>query len=74
MLRPALPDGWMAKPEAQIYTVSPHDTYAVSVWVMAPPNAQQNAWLNLTWNAQSQGAQVGQVTLRGHVDTQHMPQ
>jgi hypothetical protein len=74
MLRPALPGGWTVNPEAQVYTVAAHDTYPVSTWVLAPGSAQNGAWHNLTWNAEWQGRNVGSVTLRGHVDTQHMPQ
>lgn len=73
-VRPVLPADWTAKPAAQAYTVGAHDTYPVSVWVMAPASAKRDAWVNLTWKAQSQGKDIGSVTLRGHVDVQHMPQ
>jgi LmbE family N-acetylglucosaminyl deacetylase len=73
-LRPALPQGWTATPEAQVYSVGAHDTYPVSVWVLAPSSAQKGAWLDLRWSAQSQGKDVGSVALRAHVDTEHMPQ
>ncbi|HEY6939348.1 MAG TPA: hypothetical protein VI424_19455, partial [Terriglobales bacterium] len=73
-LSPELPAGWSSTPAAQVYTIAAHDTYPVSVWVLAPASAQKDAWLNLTWKAQSDGKDIGSVTLRGHVDTQHMPQ
>jgi len=73
-LSPTLPAGWSSTPQAQVYTVAAHDTYPASIWVLAPASAQKEAWLNLTWKAQSEGKDIGSVTLRGHVDTQHMPQ
>ena len=73
-LSPALPAGWSSIPEAQVYTIAAHDTYPVSVWVLAPGSAQKDAWLNLTWTAQSEAKDIGSVTLRGHVDKEHMPQ
>jgi LmbE family N-acetylglucosaminyl deacetylase len=73
-LSPAMSAGWSSTPEAQVYTVAAHDTYPASIWVLAPGSAQNGAWLNLTWKAQSVGKDIGSVTLRGHVDTQHMPQ
>lgn len=73
-LRPALPARWTAKPAAQVYTIAAHDTYPVSAWVLAPASSETGAWVNLTWNAQSGGKNVGSVTLRGHVDREHMPQ
>jgi LmbE family N-acetylglucosaminyl deacetylase len=73
-LNAALPAGWTAKPASQVYTVAAHDTYPVSVWVLAPASAPKGAWVNLMWNAQSEGQDIGSVTLRGHVDREHMPQ
>ena len=72
-LRPALPAGWTVKPEAQVYTVGPHDTYPVSAWVMAPASAEMGKWVDLTWHGESQGKDLGAATLRGHVDKEHMP-
>ena len=73
-LSPTLPAGWSSTPQAQVYTVAAHDTYPASIWVLAPASAQKDAWLNLTWKAQSEGKDLGPVSLRGHVDKQHMPQ
>ena len=73
-LSPTLPAGWSSTPQAQVYMVAAHDTYPASIWVLAPASAQKDAWLNLTWKAQSEGKDIGSVTLRGHVDKQHMPQ
>ena len=73
-LQAAVPAGWSANPGTQVYTVGAHDTYPISEWVIASQSAEKGRWLNLTWKARSQGKEVGSVTLRGHVDTQHMPQ
>jgi hypothetical protein len=72
-LRPALPEGWKQRPDATVYTVGPHDSYAVQL-TLASPGSQKGSWQNLTWSGESGGQSIGSVTLRVNLAGNGLPQ
>jgi LmbE family N-acetylglucosaminyl deacetylase len=72
-LRPTLPPGWTQKPDATLYTVGPHDSYAVQLTV-ACSRSQSGSWQTLMWKAESAGQNVGTVTLRVNLAGNGLPQ
>jgi hypothetical protein len=72
-LRSALPSGWIQKSAPTIYPVAAHETYPVSLTVMAP-GSQKNTWQQLRWEAEANGRRIGEVTLRVHVNYNGVPQ
>ena len=72
-LQPALPAGWIQKPDAQTYIVGPHDSYAVQLEIV-PSQSHKDTWQTLTWNAASDGQKIGAVTLRVDVAGNGLPQ
>lgn len=72
-LRPSLPTGWSQKPEAMVYTVAAHDSYAVQLTVV-PSQAHAGMWQTLTWTAESAGQRIGPVSLRVNVAANGLPQ
>ena len=68
-----LPAGWTQKPDATVYTIAAHDSYAVQLTI-ASSAAHKNTWQNLTWTADSNGQNVGSVTLRVDVASNGLPQ
>jgi LmbE family N-acetylglucosaminyl deacetylase len=72
-LRSVLPSGWTEKPGPMIYVVAAHDTYPVQVNVVAAAS-QKGTWQQLTWSAETDGQQIGSVSLRVHVNYNGVPQ
>jgi len=72
-LQPALPAGWIQKPDAQTYIVGPQDSYAVQLEIV-PSQSHKDTWQTLTWNAASDGQKIGAVTLRVDVAGNGLPQ
>lgn len=68
-----LPSGWTQKPDATVYAVAPHDTYAVQLTITSSA-AHKDTWQNLTWNADSDGKNMGSVSLRVDVVSNGLPQ
>jgi hypothetical protein len=61
------------KPDATVYTVAAHDAYPIELTITSSA-AQKNTWQNLTWNADSNGQNIGSVTLRVDVASNGLPQ
>ena len=72
-LRASLPSGWTQKPEATVYTVGPHDSYALQL-TLVPSEAHKGTWQTLSWTAESTGQKIGSVTLRVNVAGNGLPQ
>jgi LmbE family N-acetylglucosaminyl deacetylase len=72
-LHSSLPAGWTQKPDATLYTVAAHDSYPVQLTITSSA-AHKNTWQNLTWNADSNGQNVGSVTLRVDIVSNGLPQ
>jgi len=72
-LRSSLPAGWSQKPEAVLYSVAAHDSYPVQLTI-TPSASQKDTWQNLTWNAESDGQEIGAVTVRVDVVSNGLPQ
>lgn len=68
-----LPEGWTQKPDATVYTVGAHDAYAIQLTITSSA-AQKDTWQTLTWNADSNGQNVGSVSLRVDVASNGLPQ
>lgn len=68
-----LPAGWTQKPDATVYTVAAHDSYPIQLTITSSA-AHKGSWQNLTWNADSNGQNVGSVTLRVDVVSNGLPQ
>jgi LmbE family N-acetylglucosaminyl deacetylase len=73
-LKGTLPSGWTMKPEATVYSVGAHDSYAVQLVITAASTAQKDSWQNLVWKADSSGQSIGSVTLRVSVAGNGLPQ
>jgi LmbE family N-acetylglucosaminyl deacetylase len=71
-LHATLPAGWTVKPEATIYTVAAHDSYAIQLTVKS--TAEKGAWQTLTWTADCGGKNIGPVKLRVDVASNGLPQ
>jgi hypothetical protein len=72
-LRTMLPAGWSKQPDATLYTVAAHDSYAVQFWINPSP-AHKDTWQTLTWEAESDGQKLPPVTLRVDVAGNGLPQ
>lgn len=72
-LHSTLPAGWSEKPNATVYTVSPHDSYPIQLTISSSAT-QKGTWQTLTWAADSGGQSVGTVTLRVDVVSNGLPQ
>jgi hypothetical protein len=72
-LHATLPAGWSQKPDAEVYTVAAHDSYAVQLTITPSP-AHKGTWQTLTWNAESNGQKLSPVTLRVDVVGNGLPQ
>jgi LmbE family N-acetylglucosaminyl deacetylase len=72
-LHTILPAGWSRQPEATLYTVAAHDSYAVQFWIN-PSSAHKDTWQTLTWEAQSDNRKLPSVTLRLDVAGNGLPQ
>ncbi|HVO64677.1 MAG TPA: PIG-L family deacetylase [Terriglobales bacterium] len=68
-----LPPGWTQKPDDTVYTVAAQDAYQVQLTITSSA-PQKNTWQNLTWTAESNGQNVGSVTLRVDVASNGLPQ
>jgi LmbE family N-acetylglucosaminyl deacetylase len=72
-LQATLPAGWSQRPDATVYTVAAHDSYAVQLTITSSA-ADKNAWKTLSWEATSDGQRIGSVTLRVDVEGNYLPQ
>jgi len=72
-LRTTLPAGWSQEPNAVIYPVAAHDSYAIQLTVKAPAS-QKGTWQALSWTATSDGKSLGTATLRIDVEGNYLPQ
>ncbi len=68
-----LPAGWMESAGAGVYTVRPHESYAVQTFLASPPK-DAPAWQDLTWKAESRGQSVGSIVLRVNLAAGGLPQ
>ena len=73
-LKGTLPSGWTVKPDATLYSVGAHDSYAVQLVITASTTAQKDSWQKLVWNGESAGQSIGAVTLRVSVAGNGLPQ
>ena len=72
-LHSTLPSGWSQKPDAMLFTVAPHDPYAVQL-TLTPAPQPKGTWETLSWSAESDGHAVGTVTLRVDHESNGLPQ
>jgi hypothetical protein len=72
-LHATLPSGWTMKPEATMYTVAAHDSYAIQLTVKSTA-VEKGTWQTLTWTADSGGKNIGSVKLRVNVASNGLPQ
>jgi LmbE family N-acetylglucosaminyl deacetylase len=72
-LKSTLPAGWSQKPDATSYSVAPHDSCAIQLKV-APAESHKGTWQTLTWSAESDGKNIGSVSLRVDVAANGLPQ
>jgi len=72
-LHSVLPPGWSQYPSAVIYPVAAHDSYPIQL-TMTGPQVQKENWQTLSWNAVSDGKNIGTVTLRVDVASNYLPQ
>jgi len=72
-IRASLPQGWKQQPQATVYTVGPHDSYSIQLTV-TPEASQKGSWQNLKWDAETDGKNVGTVTLRVKIESNGLPQ
>jgi len=72
-LRSPLPAGWSQNPDTVSYPVAAHDSYPVQLTVSAPAT-QKGTWQTLTWSAESDGRDIGTVTMRVDVVSNYLPQ
>src|SRR5919201_1472714 len=72
-LQSSMPAGWTEEPGPMIYPVAAHDSYPISVYVIAP-QSHKGTWQKLTWNAQANDSTAGTVTLRVNVVSNGLPQ
>ena len=47
------------KPDATLYSVGAHDSYAVQLVITASTTAQKDSWQKLVWNGESSGQSIG---------------
>ena len=73
-LKGTLPSGWTVKPDATLYSVGAHDSYAVQLVITASTTAQKDSWQKLVWDADNGGQSIGSVTLRVSVAGNGLPQ
>jgi LmbE family N-acetylglucosaminyl deacetylase len=72
-LHPVLPPGWTVYPSSVMYPVAAHDSYSIQFITMAP-QSQKGTWQTLSWNALTDGKNIGTVTLRVDVAGNYLPQ
>ena len=72
-LRATLPAGWVEQPDADSFTIAPHDSYPVQLRITSLPG-DKDTWKALTWEAASDGRSIGSVTLRVDVAGNYLPQ
>jgi LmbE family N-acetylglucosaminyl deacetylase len=72
-LRPTLPSGWSQKPESTQFTVAAHDSYPIELTITPAP-APKGTWQSLSWAAESDGHNIGTVTLRVDIESNGLPQ
>ena len=59
----SLPAGWSDKTKYVVYPVNPGESYPVPAMAI-PPATGDRRWQQLTWRAESDGREIGTVTLR----------
>lgn len=72
-LRSTLPTGWKQGPVAMRYSLEPHESRPVSLF-LAAPQEQKGSWQSLVFNSESDGQVVGSVTLKVDVVYNGVPQ
>jgi hypothetical protein len=72
-LRSSLPAGWTQTPGAMVYTLGPHESRPVSLFLMAP-QSQKGSWQTLKFDAEAGGHSLGSVTLKANVVYNGVPQ
>ena len=72
-LHATLPAGWSQNPQATVYPVAAHDSYAIQLTISTSAT-QKGTWQTLTWTADSGGQSLGTVTLRVDVVSNGLPQ
>ena len=72
-LHSTLPAGWSQNPQATVYPVAAHDSYAIQLTINSSAT-QKGTWQTLSWTADSNGQSLGTVTLRLDVVSNGLPQ
>jgi len=72
-LHSKLPAGWSEKPDATVYTVAAHDAYPIQLKV-TPSADHKGTWQTVSWSAESEGQNLGPVSLRVNVAGNGLPQ
>lgn len=65
----ALPSGWKDQTKFSAYPLKPGESYPVNA-AIAPPAAGHPQWHEITWKAESNGREVGSVTMRIYVSNE----
>ena len=73
-LHSTLPAGWTQQPNATSFTVAARDAYSVQLTIASAAASQKGAWQNLSWEAESDGTNIGTVNLRVSVTASFLPQ
>jgi LmbE family N-acetylglucosaminyl deacetylase len=68
-----LPQGWIERFGSGKYRVQPHDTFPIDAMVV-PPAGDLQKWRELEWQGESDGRQIGLVTLKVFVSMGGLPQ
>ena len=72
-LRSSLPAGWTQTPGPMMYSLGPHESRPVSLFLVAP-QSQKGSWQKLTFTAESGGNSIGSVTLKANMVYNGVPQ
>ena len=68
-----LPTGWNEKPDNNIVFVPSHDSQPIQL-TLTPPTLPKGTWQTLSWTAESDGRNIGTVTLRVDLESNGLPQ
>jgi LmbE family N-acetylglucosaminyl deacetylase len=66
-----VPAGWTSRLAYDVYPLEPGETYPVQVSFRAPDSGDPK-WHEITWRAESQGSQIGAVTMRIYLSNEDM--
>jgi LmbE family N-acetylglucosaminyl deacetylase len=69
LLSVTLPAGWNDSTKYSIYPVKSGESYPVTATIAAPGSGDQE-WQEIIWKAESNGRQIGEVTLRVYISNE----